>query len=402
MAKKSKKSKKQKPDKGRVLNLKNPWIFFKQIGLRSLVKPHEEGSTYHIEKELIKYQGKEAISMIEEYQEDSNKAFDIYHSCLQFAKIWYGADYNRICAIASELADLSVPAKSDILDIGGGPGHLAFWMANIWDAFSLTVADMHSDLGAEWVAQINENRVSFVTTLLPELKEIGKRQFDVVVLSRILSFLQELNLPEALIGFNIKEFEESEEGLRLFAELVKIGKRLHELIKSKGQLIVVDSWSADRVWLVCKAFEKVGLFIDIKRFYPEKVGIEPSVIVFSKSIGKMPIADLPHCLSTVVKFPSGPPVYLGTTAESFRNLFVNGNVLVHFQFESDGNKIHSVFEIIEKEGLILAYRANYDGIKNAWIYPAIFINDILQTFREIENDLLKKGSGRIINKVLPN
>jgi hypothetical protein len=167
-------------------------------------------------------------------------------------------------------------------------------------------------------------------------------------------------------------------------------------------LIVVESWSADRVWLICKAFEKVGLFIDIKRFYPEKVGIEPSVIVFSKSTDKIPITDVPFGLSTVVTFPTGPPVYLGTTAESFRNLFINGNVLVHFQFESDDNTIHGVYEVIEKEGLILAYRANIDGIKNAWIYPAIFINDLLQTFREIENDLIKKGSGRIINKVIPN
>jgi hypothetical protein len=204
------------------------------------------------------------------------------------------------------------------------------------------------------------------------------------------------------MGFNIKEFEESEEGLRLFSELEKIGKRLHELINLKGQLIVVDSWSADRVWLVCKAFEKVGLFIDIKRFYPEKVRIEPSIIVFSKSTDKIPINDLPYGLSTVVGFPSGPPLYLGTTAESFRNLFIDGNQLVHFEFESNDNKIHGVYEVIEREGLILAYRANDDGIKNAWIYPAIFINDILQTFHEIEDDLLKKGSGRIINKVLPN
>jgi hypothetical protein len=402
MTKKNRKTKKRETSKAKVLNLKNPRIFFKQIGLRALVKPNEDGTPRHMEKELIKLRGKEAVSTIEQSFKDPAKAFDLYHSSLQFVKVWYGADYNRICSIASDLADLSIPAKANILDIGGGPGHLAFWMANVWDVSSVTVADMHADIGSEWAAQIKEDRVGFVNTLLPDLKEIGRRQFDVVVLSRILSVLKDLYLPDGMIGFNINEFEESEEGQRLFAELEKIGKRLRELINSKGQLIVVESWSADRVWLICKAFEKVGLFIDIKRFYPEKVGIEPSAIAFSRSTEKIPINDVPYGLSTVVKFPTGPPVYLGTTAESFRNLFVNGNVLVHFQLESNDKEIHSVFEVIEKEGLILAYRANYNGIKNAWVYPAIFVNDILQTFREIENDLLKKGSGRIINKVLPN
>jgi 2-polyprenyl-3-methyl-5-hydroxy-6-metoxy-1,4-benzoquinol methylase len=402
MAKKNKRTKKHKAGKTRVLNLENPRIFYKQIGLKPLVKPNEVGTSSHMEKELIKYRGKEAVSNIEKSIEDPTKAFDLYHSCLQYVKVWYGVDFNRICSIASELADLSIPAKSNILDIGGGPGHLAFWLANIWNAANVTVADMHAEIGSEWAANIKENRVSFINSMLPELREIREQQYDVIVLSRILSFLNELNLPEGIMGLNIKAFLESEEGLRLFSELEKIGKRLYELTNSKGQLVIVDSWSADRVWLVCKAFEKVDLFIDIKRFYPEKIGIEPSVIVFSKSIDNIPIKDLPYSLSTVVKFPSGPPVYLGTTAESIRNLFINGNVLAHFEYKSNDNKIYKYNEIIEREGLILVYRADNGGIKNAWIYPAIFINDILKSFHTIENDLMMKGSGRIINKVLPN
>jgi hypothetical protein len=261
---------------------------------------------------------------------------------------------------------------------------------------------MHTNIGTEWAGQNKENRVSFINSLLPNLKEIGVQRFDVIVLSRILGFLKKLNLPEGIIGLNLKAFEKSKEGLRLFLELEKIGKRLHKLIHSKGQLVIVDSWSGDRVWLVCKAFEKVGLFIDIKRFYPEKVGIEPSVIVFSKSINKIPIKDLPYSLSTVVNFPNGPPVYLGTTAESTRNLFINGKVITHFEYESNDKKIYEYNEIIEREGLILVYRADNVGARNARIYPAIFINDILEIFKEIEDNLIKKGSGRIINKVVLN
>ena len=346
--------------------------------------------------------GKEAVSTIEKSNKEPTKAFEFYHQSLQFTKIWYGNDFNRVCIIASDLANLSIPTKSNILDIGGGPGHLAFWMANIWDAYSVTVADIHTDIGVEWAAQINEDRVCFINSLLPELREIGESKYDVIALSRVLSFIKELNLPEGIMGLDIKDFVESEEGLRLFSELEKIGKRLHELINSKGQLVIVDSWSADRVWLVCKAFEKVGLFIDIKRFIPEKVGREPSVIVFSKSIDRIPIKDLPYGLSTVVEFPSGPPVYLGTTAESIRNLFINGDVIAHFEYESNDNKINKYNEIIEKEGLILVYRADNGGVKNAWVYPAIFINDILKNFKIIENDLIKKDSGKIINKVVPN
>ncbi len=198
------------------MNLKNPRIFFKQIGLKPLVKSDEEATTYHMEKELIKRRDKEAANVLEKSKEDRTKAFGLYNSHLAFVKIWYGADYNRISGIALELSDLSIPTKSNILDIGGGPGHLAFWMTNIWDASSVTVADMYTDVGAEWAAQINEDRVSFINSLLPDLREIGVRQFDVIVLSRVLSAIKELNLPEGIMGLDIKAFVEAKKACDYF------------------------------------------------------------------------------------------------------------------------------------------------------------------------------------------
>jgi hypothetical protein len=372
---------KHRNQKTRVLNSKNPRLFFKQIGIKPLVKPDEQGTIDHIEQQVLKRFGSAFFENRIRSIENSKQAFSYYHSDLDLVKIWYGADYNRICNIASDLANLDMPVNCNILDVGGGPGHLSFWMANIWNPSNVTVADINPIVGQLWADEIKESRVSFVKSRLPELEEFKGQNFDTIFLSRILSAMDELNLPD-----NVNNFQD-EEVRRLLVKLEQIGKRLSELVTPQGQVVVIDSWSSHRILLVGKAFEKAGLLIDLKRFNPQKVGLEPSIIVFSKSTEPVPLSDLIYSLSTAVQFPLSPPQFSGTAAESLRVLFGDGKIRSQFECESKNYEEKLRNEIIEKEGLILAFRYSSLGLRAAWIFPGIYICELMRIFDELQSDL---------------
>jgi SAM-dependent methyltransferase len=284
---------------------------------------------------------------------------------------------------------LSVPLKSEILDIGGGPGHLAFWMAHTFSAYSVTVADTFQESGTLWAKSINEKRVKFVNSHLPELKELDDQKFDAIVLSRILSFIPDLNLPGAMTGQEPELYFKSDEAKMLTTKLEEIGSRLKELLKPNGQVIILESWSDFRVLLIGKAFENIGLHIDFRRFTPDRIGLEYSIIVFSESVEYIPLNDPVYSLSTTVYFHDKYPDYRGTAADSIRILFKDGELKDVLTFKHEEKPIIYRNEIIEKEGLILVYRSSSEGGIIANIYPGVYIFDFKETFDDWRNEIPK-------------
>jgi len=269
----------------------DPKVFFKKIGIRPLVKPGEEGSRDIIEKEVLKRCSQDVINQVfDQYGTECNLIpFDLFHSNIKLAKIFYGVDFNSICQIARELAMLTVPPQSKILNIGGGPGHLAFWMAHIFNAASVTVADSFQEIGFEWAKSIKEKRVNFVNSHLPELKELDGQKFDAVVLSSALSFIPNLNFPEAMIDQELELYFNSEVAKDLAMKLEEIGSRLKEILKPNGQIIILESWSDFKVLFIEKAFKSIGLYIDFERFAPDRTGLNYSAIVFSEFVESIPL-----------------------------------------------------------------------------------------------------------------
>jgi len=368
-------------------NLLVPKVFFKRIGIRPIAKPEEEGSLENMEKEIQRRFGQDIFNKVAKMYDDENpvSGFDVYHSDLRLVKIWYGVAFYRLCDIASRLAELSIPEKLNILDVGGGPGHLSFWLAQIWNPAYIVVADSFAEVGTEWAKRLKEHRVSFIASKLPELEEIGNETYDVVILSRVLSFMPELNLPQSIPDWTLRSYLKSKAGNELYTKLFNIGKRLNDIIVHDGRVIVVDSWSDFRAMLIGKAFEAAGLNINTELFTPEKVGPNPSPIVFTKSVKPIPLKDIPRGLSMVIRFPTGPPVFIGTAACTIRNFFNGGKTIDRFEYEDTENQRKGYNEIVEKEGLLLIYKATNDGIHNAWIFPGICIWKIWQVFNEMKN-----------------
>jgi SAM-dependent methyltransferase len=372
----------------------DPKVFFKKIGIRPLVKRGEEGSRDIIEKEVLRRCSQGVINQVfEQYDTECDlMPIDLFHSNLKLAKISYGVDFDSICQIAKELAMLTVPPQSEILDIGGGPGHLAFWIAHIFNAASVTVADSFQEMGSEWAKSIKEKRVNFVNSHLPELKKLDGQKFDAVVLSRVLSFIPDLKLPRLKSGLETESYLDSDEMNQLAKKIEKIGSRLKELIKPNGQLIIMESWSDVRILLIGKAFKNVGLHIDFDKFSADRVGINYSAVVFSESARSIPLNDPIYSLSTAAFFHEKYPPYLGTAAESFRAFFKDGDVKDGLLYKHDKDPVIYQNEIIEKEGLLLFFRSSSDGAKTSNIYPGVYILHLMEMFdkwrKEIPSDLI--------------
>jgi len=355
---------------------RKPEIFFEQIGIKSMNKNGEKCTEQQFDNAVLKKFSEAFLSNINDQLNNGENYFKIFYSNLKLCKLFYGSDFKNLCTIAEKLSEISVPANASVLDIGGGPGPLAFWMAHTWNPASIVVTDSNETAAIEWARTINENRVQFTKSKLPELTELSGQKFDVIIMSRVLSAMAEWKLPE-----NMGDIEQSQLQF-IISQIEVIGHCLKNLIKPGGQIIVVDSWSNDRVLMVARGFEKAGLNIDLERFLPGQVGLKYSIIAFTDSMDIKYLNDLPYCLSTVVSFPKDNLLFKGTTAKSFRSLFDNGAVLSRktFHDKNDKNKSLSA-EVIEKEGLLLVYIVHDDDQSSgAWLYPAACVLDARNYF----------------------
>jgi SAM-dependent methyltransferase len=387
-------SKKKKHNKKRCFKtasreskVTNPKTFFKSIGIKPPMSKHQSKNLDYIEKEISKSLGSEvANALIEKYNSGHHRNDAPYftHSYLRISQLWSGDDLDCICRIANELMQLRVKPQSRILDIGGGPGHLAFWMAHIWPSCEITVADISSKTGLEWAKMIGEHRVSFVDAALPDLECLKDEQYDMILLSRVLGFWEELNLPSYANTMAFESYLRSNDGTELVCKLRKIAKSICHHLTKDGMLVVIDSWSDFRVLVVGRAFEQEGLLINLDLFPAEGVTVEHSRIVFTKSIDSKLCQDLPLGLSTLWNYKEGKngTVYGGNTAESLRKVFRDAPIVFESEYTDESSGIKFQHEIVEIQGLSLLYVTDTDGGRMAILGSAISIPERIKLLED--------------------
>jgi SAM-dependent methyltransferase len=101
-----------------------------------------------------------------------------------------GQDFHMIHAAAGLLVDLPPLAPgARILDVGGGPGHLALWMLRRWPSTSVTVLDpIASAVARDWTPALVGASIRFVSGAAPSnMSGIAGEQFDRIVIARTLA-----------------------------------------------------------------------------------------------------------------------------------------------------------------------------------------------------------------------
>ena len=407
MSKKKKKKKKQNRknhNSNTPANVINPRSFFKKIGIKPQIKKGEERNSDHLIKGVLNRFGQGKVDEIERLAANNSNfsAFHYFHSNLELIKIWYGTDFNYLCQIATELSMLSTIPNAEILDVGGGPGHMAFWISKIWNPNHITVADVYSKIGEDWANQISENNVTFIDSALPALEDIQNTRYDIIVMSRVISFIDYIGLPDGIPNIFTEEYLNSQEAKELLGNLYDLACNIRQLLKPNGRIIIVESWSDARIFLIGRAFEKAGLNINLNLFDPARLSKNHSIIVFSYNINSTLIGDIPKALSTAFMFDNEAHKFIGVSAETLYRLFTDGSTKMMLEYESSEISQKMYTEIIEKDSLILLYRASNKGGREAWLLPGIAIYTLIKNFKKLENDLSSDPDTKILNMVLPD
>jgi len=372
-----------------------PRGFLKKMGITPFADEEHNLNKQFIAKEIRKHFGQQEF---EKFcgMKDVNNIYDYMCSKIFLTKLSYRCEYYRFCRIANALRDIPMAPDLKILDVGGGTGLLAFYMTQIWENSEIIVADKYSNVGSQWAKEIGADRVSFIDSILPDLPNIPDQHYDVVVLSRVLNVLDELNLP-SFINTSWDNYSKSKEGIRRTEDLKKIGTSLKRVMKEDGSLIVVESWSGDRVLMVGKAFEQIGLSIDLDGFSPDHVSKEYSIITFSNTVNTKLIRDIPLALSTKVDEKYNDFTVHQMAAESLKNLFESEPPIMEFEFIE--NNMVMRCELFEKNGLTLSSVRTSEGQKLATLSSAVDIPKIIEMYKKSEREMASNCKYKITQSV---
>jgi hypothetical protein len=389
-----------KSKKEKVLNNGYPKTFFRSIGIKPHVKANEEVGQHHFEKAILNKFGKETLPLFQDALNAPDKGiiYELCHTRLDFVKIWYGIDFPRICLVANLLQKIDIPDNKNVLDLGGGPGHIAFFMSELWSNSNITVLDKYSQIGKEWANELNEDRVNFKDGQLSDLKTIEGCKYDLIIMSRVIGNLEPLSLPTYPSAFDTSSYLESQKGKNILEGLEEIGAAVKNHLTDDGHLVIIDSWSSIRALLVAKAFEKNDLFVDIEHFDPEEISIKYSTIVFSKTKPLNSYQDLPLGLATFIKEDSGNFLnhFSDQMAEAFRTLFTGSRIVFESTFSINGLNTSFKQEVMEKNGIAIRYISTTEGVRNAIIGSSLHIPFFIKSCEEEEKILKSDRTSKML------
>ena len=383
-----------------------PGRFFRNIGIKLQGKGDRD--LRDAENAIRSLRDKQFLDsyyrLLDQLEDKRPELHDFFHSDLRLVKILYGLDFHSICAIAEELRRLPMPPNSRILDVGGGPGHLAFWMAHIWPECSITVADRYPELGNQWAKEIGENRASFVDAVLPDLAALKAIQFDFIILSRVFGVLLRdkwdrlLNIKNA---FTTESYLNSQEVQDILCELDMALAGLTRVLKPEGLVVVIGDISSFGTLITSQAFRNQGLSLNFDLSYPSGNNHQLCAFVFSKYPPAVQIQDISAAFSAIVGF--GDAKYFGgTSAESIRRLFQNVQPTMMLEMllaREDGSMVTEIDEVLEWGGLMLFYTTSEDGLRRAVLTPAIEIPKQINFLKEKENDLVATAKAKVIRRI---
>ena len=382
-------SKYQGKSKSQKNNIPDPNKFFRSIGLKPV-----NCSENHVARIIKKDFGEETERKfrVAERHQDHRQSWFFSHTNIELAKLRYCTDFDIICDIANQLSEIKVPSSPRVLDVGGAAGALAFLMKSLWGAQEVVVADMNPTMGENWANELGIQGIRYVNATLPDMNLGANQKFDVIVLSRVLHFIDGLDdLPSFFEAIDTDDYLNSKSCLELNILLERIAKELNSYLTNDGIVIIVESWSDARVLLIGRAFERQGLYIDFERFYQEKVSIKHSTIVFSKQKTVIEIPDLPLSLATMMDLKLGGPEFRGASAESIKKIFVDDQPVFSKTSDVEDSDIKVLDEIYTREGLTLLYRSGSDGrTRRAIIVSAAQLKENIELFSEDRTISLEK------------
>jgi hypothetical protein len=201
-------------------------------------------------------------------------------------------------------------------------------------------------------------------------------------------------------NFSTRDYLDSPQAKELIDRIEAVLEGAFRVLAPQGKVVIIESWSDARVFLIAKAFERKGLFVDLDSFSPERLSHNLSVIVLSRSLRPSHIKDPLLALAAVVTFGDVPRIG-GWAAEQIRSFF-NASPTMVLEYASGDERGTMLYEILEQEGLALWYMTSTTGYRSTIIYPAIEIPRLIEDLRQLGQEVKDKNVAKVTKQFLVN
>lgn len=129
---------------------------------------------------------------LSEAESDPAALVRFFHGTSELLRLGMGLDFARLCRAARGIEALQTSLPDRVLDLGGGSGVLAHWVAHLWPEARAVVADPAPPPEAPFGRDKGgADRVEYLETSWPGLAGIEADGFDLILLSSTIDFLLE-------------------------------------------------------------------------------------------------------------------------------------------------------------------------------------------------------------------
>lgn len=376
---------------------RNASQFFRNIGLKRLTnKEFDRFLESHGGQDLLR----ELNVAYAKIHEDRLAVLTVMHSDLQLARQAVAQDFERLCNAAGMLSTVELPPNPRILDLGGDIGQLAFWMARHWPSCSVTVVDpVGANLGRQWAAEIGIDNVDFVEGTYHDLQDFNEGEFDLIVLSAVLTSTLGEEFPTQVTGLSRNDFLASSTVRSIINDLTEASLVMSRILKRQGIIAWIECWSDARLLIVGHAFDAASFTIDWNQSaleqQDEHAKVIWSLLVLSQSADPIPDATLSAI--TYTRMSRKPLRFVGGAAESIRDVFADVEPLWLFEAEYIESGEVLRIEILQREGLLLYYKTTEQGHREAEMASTAGLPGLMRVVKQYE-DMIDAGKATLIQK----
>lgn len=374
-----------------------PVKFFKRLGLvemppeairRALQKVG--GQQYSINLEKARNEGKE--------RSDWKPFYELLHYDLATFIANVSHDIPRMVRTAELIAELDPVPNMRVLDIGGGPGHLAFWTAVTWANARVTVLDSYGGkIGEVWKQKLRTDRVNFKEGNWEDLNPEQYGPYDFAVISSVLYSNSAMSALTAEANFQIDQPEASvltivqQQGinaLRAFFECVT------PVMDPVSSLLLIEPWTPTSARLLALSLEGTEWGFDIAYSHPSRVK-DHSVSLFVLSRGSENKSEYFQAAACALTLPHEMQELWSAGADAFRRAFkaeVKGRLSMRYD---DGHIMH--VEVFEGESLGGVYEQATNGYSRL-LWGSLFHRAQYHAVLEQYYDATQSGTTTLLEK----
>lgn len=376
----------------------NPIKFFRRLGL-------VESSPEATRRALQKVGGEQYSIKLEKARNEAMQQgnWESFYELLQHDLTTFVAnvthDIPRMTRSAELIAELNPMPGMNVLDIGGGPGQLAFWTAETWADAHVTVLDLYgAKIGEIWRRQLHTDRVTFKKGSWEDLDPDRYGPYDFAVISSVL-YLHAAK-PAFAVGAN---FEIGQSGVGHLTAAQEQGilalraffERLTPVMDLESSLLIIEPWTPTSARLLALSLEGTEWGFDIAYSHPSRMKNHP-VSLFLLSRGSKEKSEYFQAAASALTLPHEVQELGSASADAFRRAFrgeVKGRLSVRYD---DGHIMH--VEVFEGEGLGGVYEQATNGYSRVlWgsLFQRVQYNAVLAQYYETtqsgEATLLEKS-----------